>query len=58
MHILKSARGQIAAAVVFFVLLLAVISAVAVWNARDHQSRLKSLEQTSLAAAALGHARA
>jgi len=58
MHILRSARGQIAAAVVLFVLLLAVISTVAILNARDHQSRLKSLEQTSLAAAALGHARA
>jgi diguanylate cyclase (GGDEF)-like protein len=58
MHILKSARGQIAAAVVLFVLLLAAISVAAVWNARDHQSRLRSLEQTSLAAASLQHARA
>jgi diguanylate cyclase (GGDEF)-like protein len=58
MHIVKSARGQIAAAVVLFVLLLAVISAVAVWNAREHQSRLRSLEQTSLATASLQHARA
>jgi diguanylate cyclase (GGDEF)-like protein len=58
MHILNSARGQIAAAVVLFVLLLAAITTVAILNARDHQSRLKSLEQTSLAAATLEHARA
>jgi diguanylate cyclase (GGDEF)-like protein len=58
MRILKSARTQIVAAVVLFVLLLAGISAVAVWSARDHQARLRSLEQTSLAATTLEHARA
>jgi diguanylate cyclase (GGDEF)-like protein len=58
MRIFRSARGQIAAAAVLFVLLLAAISVVAVWNARNHQSRLQSLEQTSLAATALEHARA
>ncbi|KPJ48796.1 MAG: hypothetical protein AMJ38_04505 [Dehalococcoidia bacterium DG_22] len=57
MHILRSARAQVAAAVVLFVLLLVAISAVAVWSARSHQSRLNSLEQTSLAAATLEHAR-
>jgi diguanylate cyclase (GGDEF)-like protein len=58
MHILRSARAQVAAAVVLFVLLLVAISAVAVWSARDHQSRLSSLEQTSLAATTLEHTRA
>ncbi len=58
MHILRSARARMAAAVVLFVLLLVAISAVAVLSARDHQSRLKSLEQTSLAATTLEHARA
>jgi diguanylate cyclase (GGDEF)-like protein len=58
MGILRSARGQTAAAVVLFVLLLTAITTVAILNARDHQSRLKSLEQTSLAAATLEHARA
>ena len=58
MHILRSARGQVAAAIVLFVLLLVAISAVAVWSARNHQSRLQSLEQTSLAATTLEHARA
>jgi diguanylate cyclase (GGDEF)-like protein len=58
MHILRSARAQVAAAVVLFVLLLAAISAVAVWSAHNHQSRLHSLEQTSLAATTLEHARA
>jgi hypothetical protein len=58
MHILRSARAQVAAALVLFVLLLAAISAVAVWSARNHQSRLQSLEETSLAATTLEHARA
>jgi diguanylate cyclase (GGDEF)-like protein len=58
MHILRSARAQVAAAVVLFVLLLAAISVVAVWSAHNHQSRLQSLEQTSLAATTLEHARA
>jgi diguanylate cyclase (GGDEF)-like protein len=58
MHILRSARAQIAAVVVLFVLLLFAISAVAVWSAHEHQSRLKSLEQTSLAAATWEHVRA
>ena len=58
MHILRSARAQVAAAVVLFVFLLAAISAVAVWSAREHQSRLQSLEETSLAAITLEHARA
>ena len=58
MHILRSARAQVAAAIVLFVLLLVAISAVAVWSARNHQSRLQSLEQTSLAATTLEHARA
>jgi diguanylate cyclase (GGDEF)-like protein len=57
MHILRSARGQVAAVVVLFVLLLAAISVVAVWSARNHQARLKSLEETSLAATTLEHAR-
>lgn len=58
MHMLRSARAQIAAVVVLFVLLLVAISTVAVWSARNDQSRLKSLEQTSLAATTLEHARA
>jgi diguanylate cyclase (GGDEF)-like protein len=58
MRILRSARGQVAAAVVLFVLLLAAISTVAVWSARNHQSRLNSLEETSLAATALERVRA
>jgi diguanylate cyclase (GGDEF)-like protein len=58
MHILRSARAQVAAAVVLFVFLLAAISTVAIWSAHDHQSRLQSLEQTSLAATTLEHARA
>ena len=58
MHILRSARAQVAAAVVLFVLLLVAISTVAVWSAREHQSRLDSLEQTSLAATTLEHVRA
>jgi diguanylate cyclase (GGDEF)-like protein len=57
MHILRSARAQVAAAVVLFVLLLAAISTVAIWSARNHQSRLHSLEETSLAATTLEHAR-
>jgi diguanylate cyclase (GGDEF)-like protein len=57
MHILRSARAQIAAAVVLFVLLLVAISAVAVWSARNHQSRLQSLEETSLAATTLERVR-
>jgi diguanylate cyclase (GGDEF)-like protein len=57
MRIFRSARGQVAAAVVLFVLLLAAISVVAVWSARNHQARLKSLEETSLAATNLEHAR-
>jgi diguanylate cyclase (GGDEF)-like protein len=55
---LRSARGQIATAVVLFVLLLAAISVVAIGSARNHQSQLKSLEETSLAATTLEHARA
>jgi len=58
MRILRSARGQIAAAAVLFVILLMAISAVAVWSAHNHQSRLQSLEETSLAATSLEHARA
>ena len=58
MRILRSARGQIAAAAVLFVILLMAISAVAVWSAHNHQSRLQSLEETSLAATTLEHARA
>jgi len=58
MHILRSARAQVAAAAVLFVLLLAAISVVAILSARNHQSRLKSLEETSLAATSLEHARA
>ncbi len=57
MRILRSARAQVAAALVLFVLLLVAISAVAVWSARNHQSRLTSLEETSLAATTLEHAR-
>jgi hypothetical protein len=57
MHILRSARGQIAAAVVLFLLLLVAISTVAIWSAHSHQSRLRSLEDTSLAAATLEHTR-
>jgi len=57
MRILRSARGQIAAAVVLFVLLLFAISAVAIWSARDHQSRLQSLEHRSQAAIDLESAR-
>ncbi|MGQ9572044.1 MAG: HD domain-containing phosphohydrolase [Dehalococcoidia bacterium] len=41
-----------------FVLLLVAISMVAVWGARDHQSRLRALEQTSLGVATLEHVRA
>ena len=58
MRILRSARRQIAAALVLFVLLLVAISVVAVWSAHNHQSRLQSLEETSLAATTLEHARA
>jgi diguanylate cyclase (GGDEF)-like protein len=58
MRVLKSARGQIGVAAVLFVILLMAISAVAVWSARNHQSRLQSLEETSLAATTLEHARA
>ncbi len=58
MRMLRSARGQIATAVVLFVLLLAAISVVAIGSARNHQSQLKSLEETSLAATTLEHARA
>jgi diguanylate cyclase (GGDEF)-like protein len=57
-HILRSARAQIVTAAVLFVLLLLAISAVAILSARNHQSRLQSLEETSLAAAILEHARA
>ena len=46
-----------AATLVLFVLLLVAISVVAVWSARDHQSRLKSLEHRSQAAIALESAR-
>ncbi|GAG31505.1 unnamed protein product, partial [marine sediment metagenome] len=58
MRILRSARGQIAAAAVLFVILVVAISVVAVWSARNHQSQLKSLEETSLAATTLEHVRA
>ena len=58
MNILRSSRGQSAAAVMLFVILLSAITTVAILSARDHQSRLKSLEQTSVAATALEHARA
>ena len=58
MHILRSARAQVAAAAVLFVLLLAAISVVAIASARNHQSQLQSLEETSLAATTLEHARA
>ena len=54
---LRSARGRMAATLVLFVLLLVAISVVAVWSARDHQSRLKSLEHRSQAAIALESAR-
>jgi diguanylate cyclase (GGDEF)-like protein len=58
MRILRSARAQVAAVAVLFVLLLAAISTVAIWSAHSHQSRLRSLEDTSLVAATLEHARA
>ncbi len=58
MHMLRSARAHVAAAIVLFVLLLAAISVVAIWSAHNHQARLHSLEQTSLAATNLEHARA
>ena len=54
---LKSAQARVAAAIVLLVLLLAAISVVAVWSARDHKSRLESLEERSEAAAALESAR-
>ncbi|MGQ9572334.1 MAG: PAS domain S-box protein [Dehalococcoidia bacterium] len=54
---LRSARGQIIAALVLFLVLLIAISVVAVWSAHDHQSRLHSLEHRSQAASALESAR-
>ncbi|KPK47032.1 MAG: hypothetical protein AMJ77_04395 [Dehalococcoidia bacterium SM23_28_2] len=58
MRILRSARAQIAGVVTLLVLLLVSISVLAIWSAREHQARLESLEQTSLAATTLEHARA
>ena len=58
MRILRSARGQVAAVAVLLILVMAATSTVAIWSAHSHQSRLRSLEQTSLAAATLEHARA
>ena len=58
MSSLRSARGRAGLASLALVLLLSSLTVLATWRTQSHQRQLNTLEQTSVTATALEHARA